>query len=92
MSRPAPVLSEAMQSLVSRALNSERGIEVRFPDKGAATNFRQRYYSVRKHITAGKPDSEWRTLTCVIVEHDGAWWVQLIPNDQHVLDYEIKEL
>lgn len=92
MSRPPPVLSEAMQSLVVRALNSERGIAVRFPNEGAAINFRQRYYSIRKHVTANNPTSEWRTLTCVVQEEGGSWWVKLIPNDQHVLDYEIKDL
>lgn len=104
MTRPPPVVSEAMMQLVARALNSERGIAFTLPDRGAATNWRQRYYTCRKSVVKADPTSEWRTLTCIIepvvptptCENCGGplgpWRVKLIPNDAHILDMEIEEL
>lgn len=88
----APILSEAMTSLVQRALNSERGIRIQFPEKGAAINWRQRYYRVRDGVVKKDPASEWRTLTCVIEEEGGKVWVKLLPSDAQLLDYVIEEL
>lgn len=88
----APVTSEAMNAIVQRAINTERGIRIEFPSHGSAVNWRQRYYSVRASVVKKDPQSEWRTLTCVLEEKDGKVWVKLIPNDAHVLDYKIEEL
>jgi hypothetical protein len=104
MTKPPPVVSEAMDGLVRRALNSERGIGIRFPNQGLAINWKQRYYTVRKNIVKSDPSSEWRTLTCIaepatkeiLCSSCGSaftpWIVKLIPNDAHVADYDIEEL
>lgn len=93
-----------MAGLVARALNSERGIAIRFPSQGAAINWKQRYYTVRKGIVKADPSSEWRTLTCIAEPESKeilcaacaskvkTWVVKLIPNDAHVAEYEIEEL
>jgi hypothetical protein len=92
MTKLPPVLSEAMIQIVSRALNSPRGISIAFPSEGAAINWRQRYYTIRKGVVKNDPASEWRTLTCVVHESDGKYFILLVPSDEQVLQYDITEL
>jgi hypothetical protein len=93
MTKLPPVLSEAMIAIVSRALNSPRGISIAFPSEGAAINWRQRYYTIRKGVVKADPASEWRTLTCVVHEAEpGKFHILLVPSDEQVLQYDITEL
>lgn len=85
---PEPVYSEAMQQIVSRALNTEKGIRIEFPTNGAAVNFRQRYYKVRARLLKQHPDSDWRNLSCVIEGN----FLLFIPTDAQVLHYKIEEI
>ena len=81
--------SEAMIAITSRALNTEYGIAILFPTKGAAINWRQRYRE--REVKRG--NTEWQTLTCVIGEEtEKGCELLLCPSDAHVLQYPIREL
>jgi hypothetical protein len=82
------VPSETMIALVTRALNTENGLEIQFPSDGAATHWRQRYYKVRARILREQPDSDWRSLTCLKV----GTCLRLVPVDSQLKEYVITEL
>ena len=56
------IVSEGMNKVVTRALNSPRGIKIKFEAPGQAINFRQKFYAMRKVMLKHDPSSEWRTL------------------------------
>lgn len=72
---------EDMRTVSERAINSERGIRMKFPSRGAAVHFRQRLYKFRtldreaSKRVYDKGENAWGTspydgLFCTISEKD----------------------
>lgn len=94
-----PIVSEAMLRLVTKALNTEKGIRIEFPSYGAAVNYRQRYYKVRARVLKQQPDSDWNTLSCIIEnavqakrEPEKPCWLMFIPVDAQVDNFKVEEI
>lgn len=80
--------SEAITQIVTRALNSARGIEIVFDSERQATHFRHRFYAVRRAVLKTDPQSEWGTLSCI----KEANRIRIVPAESDVLALDIKEL
>jgi hypothetical protein len=80
--------SEAIITLVNRALNTPNGIRITCESEGQAVNIHQRYNTVRSTIVARDRESEWRTLQ---MRREGAV-LMLEPVDSHILRLQIDEL
>lgn len=91
MSGSQHIPSEAIYKIVSRALNSERGISIPFKSPGEAIYWRQRYYKCRATILKQDPTSDWRTLSAFI-PHDNKCVVHLVPTDSQINMEEITDL
>ena len=89
------------RTLMDRALDAERGIEISCATHGAAVQLRQRCYSARlatrnQNKKMGlDPISPWDDLVFEIAASpapDGSWPIRLVKGDYQFTNLPIKEL